>query len=518
MLQLPDSEAAKKRRRILFMAGSVLLPFVWMLFLRVISFGNGENSLDCFYHFRISELGPSVFLSGEFPALQLSVWKDSFADKELLFHVFLWIVTGIRKLFCEIPSLPFHFEYFPFLLALLAAFVFAARRMDVRARIIFAGALLLPMLTANELARIEMLRPHLLSLIFMFLAFGILSQGSLKSRVTGIGILSFFYAMGYSNPHFIVLPALFFALTGFGKDRFAGFLQPLIAFLLVFAGLLLHPHPSNIFLIWKVQSLDAIASPLNAFLDPNRIPNELTSPNGRDFVTAIPLYLVTFFNLAMLIRICEYRGFKAIPSSAAAVAITGFFYTVIFFWMKRSIEYAAPFSVLAFLALLDYCLREDLLLTGMKQHWKRFSLGIFCVSVAVAGISSYLFYNRTHNHVFTAKPELSRYIRENFSEGYALFNADWSDFPQLYYELPQYHWQWGLDPSFSYAADERKAKILTATVPAYQFRQITGLQYAVLLSPREARKNHLLSCGWRLIAEFPGEGWVFTNIPETQEK
>ena len=509
-------ETRKKRRRMLFLAGSFLLPVLWLSVLRIVTLSGGENSLDCFYHIRIAEQGPGTFLAREFPALQLSVWRDAFADKEWLYHFGLWCLSGIRKIFGWRAEAPFHFEAVVSICLMCAAFVFAARRSGVRARTLFAGSLLFVMLTVNSLARLEMLRPHVLSLTLLLIAFGLLAKGSLKFRAWALFGISFLYAWSYSSPHFIVLAAMVWTALNWKTDSRRGLLLPAAAAAGVFLALLIHPQTPNTLLIWKVQSLDALSSPLTYGADTNRIPSELMSPDGRDFVTAIPLFLIVFLNLILIVRTLEFRGRAGLSAAGAAAAVFGLIFAGAFFWAKRSTEYAVPFSVLGFLVLADDAARNGVPLPGVRD-WKKSAWVLLAVSVLTSGVSSYLFYARVHGREFKPLPELERYLASEFKPGYALMNPDWSDFPRLYYTAPQLRWLWGLDPSFSMAADPRKTKLLTMAVPAERIYGETGLRFAVLLYPRRVHARHLAACGWRLVRDIPGEAWIF-RVPETRGK
>ena len=74
-----------------------LIPFVWLSTLRVTVMKTGENSQDALYHAMMAKLGPAVYAAKEFPWTQMSVWKDHFADKELLYHAGLNIIFAIEK-------------------------------------------------------------------------------------------------------------------------------------------------------------------------------------------------------------------------------------------------------------------------------------------------------------------------------------------------------------------------------------------------------------------------------------
>ena len=69
----------------------VLIAFSFLILLRLIFAVNGENEVDSFYHVRIALEGWRVYAAQTFPVLTLSTWTECFADKELLFHILLFL-------------------------------------------------------------------------------------------------------------------------------------------------------------------------------------------------------------------------------------------------------------------------------------------------------------------------------------------------------------------------------------------------------------------------------------------
>ena len=69
-----------------------------------------EYEPDCFFHARIVEEGPSVFLSKKFPTLACSTWTESYSDKELIFHIMLWGISKIGKFLGASNEYPFNYQ------------------------------------------------------------------------------------------------------------------------------------------------------------------------------------------------------------------------------------------------------------------------------------------------------------------------------------------------------------------------------------------------------------------------
>ncbi|MBO5958931.1 MAG: hypothetical protein J6Q65_02295, partial [Lentisphaeria bacterium] len=126
---------SRKTARLLFAAGSILLPLCCAGFL-YLCVGKVHSAVT-YFHAALAEQGAGIFFSGSFPALQLSVWKESFADQSLLFHLFLYLTQWLDS---GIP----HTGWIVLLLALfLSACLFAAKGLNLRMRTCFAGSLLL---------------------------------------------------------------------------------------------------------------------------------------------------------------------------------------------------------------------------------------------------------------------------------------------------------------------------------------------------------------------------------------
>ena len=69
----PSSAAEEKRAPFFFPArlkwffliSAVLVPVFWLIALRIIMLSTGEASGDSYYHMKMAELGPSVFMAKE---------------------------------------------------------------------------------------------------------------------------------------------------------------------------------------------------------------------------------------------------------------------------------------------------------------------------------------------------------------------------------------------------------------------------------------------------------------------
>ena len=272
---------------------AVLIPVIWVTILRIAMLSNGECTGDSFYHAGIAKMGPGVFLAKEFPWTEISIWHNYFADKEMLYHVLLWVIFSIQQMFGAAIHPPFHLPAMIVFTGMISACVFTARRMGIRPGLILAGSLLFCFLAPTGTYRLMMMRPHVLSLALLVTACGIMAKGSLKFRAAGMFILSFIYGWTYSNPHFIVIPALIFALFHCRNDRWKGFLVPGLSLAGVILSMVVHPQFPNTFRIWKIQAWDALISPMTgAKYIPK--PMEMLPPGFLWQLTVVPMYVLCF--------------------------------------------------------------------------------------------------------------------------------------------------------------------------------------------------------------------------------
>ena len=110
---------------------ALAIPLLMLTALRQSAF-EAENSLDAFYHIKIADMGPSVYLTKIFPWTTLSVWSEHFSDKELLYHLFLTVIRAYQK-FISLPlDAPFNFPAIFFTGMMLAAFVYTANYFKIR--------------------------------------------------------------------------------------------------------------------------------------------------------------------------------------------------------------------------------------------------------------------------------------------------------------------------------------------------------------------------------------------------
>ena len=522
--EAPAPEASARPRTGIGRTGRIMLvfafliPFVWLGALRICMMKTGENSQDALYHAMMAKLGPGVYAAKEFPWTQMSVWKDHFADKELLYHAGINVIFAIEKAFGAALDPPFHTAALFYSALAILGCVFAAWRLGVRPLYLLAGAPFFSVIVPNYTFRLSVLRPHILSIAFLTFTTGLLAKGSFRFRLAAVGVLSFCFAWSYSNPHFIVLIPLVFAVSRLKSGGWRELWLPVLSLAGVMLGLMLHPQFPNSFIIWKVQSWDALIAPMMAGIRLAK-PSEMLAPRFGFNKTVAPLYLIAWCVLMMFIRLTERKGLWKIDPNIIAVTVLAGGFTAGIFMAARAVEYAGPFVTIAFLLLLEHMTRE-----GFRLPLSRFQWGVPCLlavlSVGLGIYSSHYFRKECPMVLVQPLPKMVAFLKENVPAGRPVVNLDWSDFPALFYNDQEHLWQWGMDPMFSYSHDPRRTLLLTSTTPGLggdpypeDVYRAFGSKYAVLLWPRISQASYLYEHGWKIVQSYlePGkeEGWIF---------
>ena len=161
----------------IMLAFAFLIPFVWLGALRIGVMKTGENSQDALYHAMMAKLGPGVYAAKQFPWTQMSVWKDHFADKELLYHAGLNVIFSVEKVFGAVPDPPFHAAALFYSGLAILGCLFAAWRLGVRPLYLLLGSPFFSVIVPNYTFRLSVLRPHVLSIAFLTFTTGLLAKG-----------------------------------------------------------------------------------------------------------------------------------------------------------------------------------------------------------------------------------------------------------------------------------------------------------------------------------------------------
>lgn len=199
---------------------------------------------DAYYHLAISRATAHQGILRDLPWLRFSTLHQGFGDKELLFHILL-------APFAALPDPLLGGRLF---LALCNALI-AAALSHLALRAIGWWGLLMPLwlcYAATEFTwRLVRLRPELLSLFLLLIAFWAIARG----RYRWLGALAALYTLTYTAFHaFLGLCGILFLVFGWARRRWE---WGLLLYPLLGAGvaLVIHPNfPKNLE-VWIVQNV-----------------------------------------------------------------------------------------------------------------------------------------------------------------------------------------------------------------------------------------------------------------------
>ena len=185
---------------------AILIPFLWLCWVRMeASQAHSEIENDGYYHAMMADLFPEVCTARTFPYLTMSVWKDRFYDKELLYHAALSAVRRYSQALGLSLAPPFHVPALTFSLLVIASFVVAAGSWKIPRLPLFT--ILLVAVSPAFTYHLLMLRPHNLAIALMLLYCWQILRIKDARRLWGPAIFGFLFAYAYSNPHVVLAPA-----------------------------------------------------------------------------------------------------------------------------------------------------------------------------------------------------------------------------------------------------------------------------------------------------------------------
>ena len=455
---------------------AVLLPAILFSTVRAVFTPYGqENSEDAFWHAAAGRRSVSEMVSKTFP-LTLSVWRDHFADKELVFHFLLKGYCGIKSLFHSEVFPPFNGAAAFFIFLFFIAFVTAAHSLGISPPNVLLASLLCGAFLPNFSYRLLMMRPHVFSMALMMFAVAILGKGPAGRRTCAWMFgLSFLYAWSYSSPHLVCITAFLFGIAYWIHNR------------------------------WKAFS--AFGASVAG------VARELLPPRFRWILLALPALIGMYFCLMILIRALEKHGLRAIPPNVMALTLSALFWIGAMCSVSiRPVEYAVPMICLTGFPLLDH-LRERGLFRRLSHSGAVW--GGVAALIVLCGV--YTTQNCVENLKIWCSPsprELAEALRKHVPAGARVVNIVWSDFPYLSFAAPEYEYAWALDPMFSYAYDPEKTEELGRFGRDGRRRRpgklaaLMDADYAVVVFDTNVVGRFLERSGWRPLYRGK-DGWLF---------
>lgn len=496
---------------------AVVLPFLFLCWVRTEAVKpRTELEPDSFYHVMMADLFPEACVAKTFPHLTLSIWKEHFYDKELAFHMILSVIRRYAQMTGLNLSPPFHLPALLFGLLTVSAFFIVACLLRIPRVYLFVW--LFVAISPFFTYRLLMLRPHHLALIFMltyclFLCRMNDAKGAWKSVFFG-----FAAAYAYSQPHFLLLPALVYACLRWKERPQLLYMLPLSLIAGIIAGFTLHPQFPNTFIGWKVQSIDVI---MQSLFERAHVYTgvELLPPDAQVLLENFGVYLLVALNAAGFHRLWKECGRRKLPVETVfffvlqAVTVAGTFIS------RRAMEYACPFSILATGLVI-----RDWMDAGFFQEWakKRLKLARDGLTVAAAIlllISGTIGIRNLRQWEFPELHGFSEWAGRSLPDGTVIANLIWGDFGMLFYSAPQFKYLMGLDPMFGYAyapeCVEKLEKFRTGQVSLtpLEVSELTESRFAFVPLRASPLAKLLIQQGFAVVYRG-NDGWLFDLRPE----
>lgn len=204
----------------------------------------GFVGIDPYYHIKISELITQQGMLKEFPWTQVGIWKDKFADKEFLFHVYL---------------IPFIFVFPNLIIAgkvaisvLVGVFFTLFYRLLNQFQVQHPFIWTLVGFGTNYIfiQRLCMVRPHVLSLVLILLFI----ESLWKQQRWKLLLISTVYALAYTAAHLPVCIAIIYGTVSWIHRKKFEINQLLLTFSGAVGGMVVHPQFPNNLKTWYVQN------------------------------------------------------------------------------------------------------------------------------------------------------------------------------------------------------------------------------------------------------------------------
>lgn len=426
----------------------LLSLYVACLFGATAWFQDGLFERDGYYHARFAQMMPERGLSRHFPWTQISTWKDSYCDKEFLYHLAMMPFAQIGK------EPIFGARLFAGLLSVAVVVTLFCVLHANRARWpAFFAALPLAM-GGLFIARLGMIRSHVLSMFLILLGVHFL----LGRKWRALFVLGFVYAWSYTVPFVLLITAAPFVLGRWIGRGGLDWRSVAAAGAGSALGLGLHPYTpitlESILTYVQVFRLGLQGAASSGF----ELGNEIYPYSLPVFFNIYPLILITLPLLAAIAVGCRRR---LAPETVGAVLSS-----LLWFGMTmasaRFVEYSVLLLTVA-LALLcrDACAAEgDLPVQVLRNRRARLAILVGALgTLACFHVYSMKFY--VHYQTKAAPPRFfqgaSVWMARHLAPRETVINLFWDDFPDLFYDAPRQYYLWGLDPTYTIRYDRETA-------------------------------------------------------------
>ena len=399
---------------------------------------------DSFYHIRHAWVYRTrgIFDSA-FPWTQYSAVRTYAADIWYGFHILLVPLTLLNTLLDGLYCGAFLVTVGALWLAFLAF-------CRLRVRWPLFWTFFLPLIAADLLYRLTMLRPHALTLGLAMLLFAYLVTQ--PTRRSELAIFLIAAAAAWIHIALIWLPVLLAAVVSVVRLLFREMPEwrKLGAFSAGLAlGIVLRPHPAGALHLAYIQVVQFMA----AKHLPLRFGRELFPFFGVHFLDQfMPISVLLLLAIGILFVLARRKRWSAIDLGSrvaivASLAVATLFFVLTFTVARRSHEEFIGFAAI-FLALIFHQWRPAVREAGAKLVILTALVALLCAPVAaIYRFSTYQLFNPLE---FQAVGE---WLAQHAQPGEIVFHPQWDRFAELFFWNPSNYYINGMDPIFEYAYD-----------------------------------------------------------------
>jgi len=440
----------------------------FLVFLIAVSlFGYLQSSAtlaepDSFYHAKVAVFLSQGNILHTFPWLNATALKDNFVDHHFLYHLLL---VPFVKVFPPLIGVKVATIYFSSLLVLAVYWLF--KRFHLKYPFVF---IILLFLSSPWLFRVSLVKAPALFLALFLLCFYNLTHYHKWS----LFFLSWAAVWLYGAWPLIPLSCLGLLLLTYviplfnrkpfndlvdwlTKKKQAIFKTVLFGCLGTIAGIIFNPYfPTNLKFYWQ-QIVDiALVNYHNVI----GVGGEWYPYGFVKLLTDTPLTFVLLI-LGLFFFILSFKK-QSIYSWFFAVMALGFL--VLTLKAKRQVEFFAPFSVIFFAFSFNDFYKKHFVFSWLPlvgKSWSRVFSLLLGVIILPFILQAPFIFKQTKNDLDHGWPlnhyqAAAEWLFKNVPAGQIIFNADWDDFPFLFFYNAKNYYITGLDPTFMYQQDKNK--------------------------------------------------------------
>lgn len=373
---------------------------------------------DGYFHIRFASLGPRAWSARDFRWMPFGIFSNGrWVDHQLLFHSLLWPFTLALPLLTAA-----HVSAAVLAAAAVGVWTLALARAGVPNSIVWSVVLLAS--SRFFVDRMMMPRTQSLSVALFFL--GVMFSFDPMRKMWKIGVLGFVFAWSY---HVCVLLVPVLLIVG-GTNRT---LRPAIAALIgVSAGFLVHPQAPQTVIYFIEHAVLKVA-------------NTTGQAVGAEWQPVDPAtWIIHLAPILLLGLIASLRRPARPAADTVAMGLVTLAWLIASFFAVKWLEYAVPFAVFT---------------TAMfwrDQRWSAWPTLLLAPQLMFNGA-------QVLAHLDATVPPVGRLagVAGHLpADDCRVFNADWSDFSELFFYAPQCSYTVGLDPHFLSEAEPRRAELV----------------------------------------------------------